>query len=349
MKFQCFTHWDQLPENSDRLFTRGEKDSLFFSRNWFESLSKTNLRSGQSLLLACVIHDDALQAILPLIKCSNDHWLCLHHIMHSSLYTLLLAKGDQTQAIKCLAKGLSQQTFNTLSLEPIAENDKAIHQLRQEMTDLGLSSNRYLRFDNWYYPLKEQIFSDYMAERPSQLRNTIKRKQRKLKREQHYQIRLYTDTNLELALRDYHSVYQASWKPKETNKAVIDEITSSFSKRGWTRLAILYINNQPVATQLWFVVHQKASIFKLAYDEAWKQYSPGSILTQYLMEYVIDTDKVKEIDFLTGNDRYKRDWMSKKRRRWKLVFTQTPPKEIETDKQKDRSVTKRLKAWLKRV
>ncbi len=69
---------------------------------------------------------------------------------------------------------------------------------------------------------------------------------------------------------------------------------------GPLRLVIFYIQGHPSAAQLWLVAHRKASIFKLAYDEAWEHYSPGSILTTYIMEYVIDTDKVDEIYFLSG-------------------------------------------------
>jgi CelD/BcsL family acetyltransferase involved in cellulose biosynthesis len=95
-------------------------------------------------------------------------------------------------------------------------------------------------------------------------------------------------------------------------------MVAGFSKAGWSRLAVLYIKGQPVAAQLWFVCHDKAVIFRLAYDKAWKSYSPGSILTCFLMEYVIDTDKVEEIDFLTGNDAYKQDWMSVRRERYAM-------------------------------
>ena len=63
------------------------------------------------------------------------------------------------------------------------------------------------------------------------------------------------------------------------------------------------------------MLHKKANIYRLAYDPDWKKYSPGSILTEYLMHYVIDTDKVTEIDFLTGNERYKQDWMTIRRER----------------------------------
>jgi CelD/BcsL family acetyltransferase involved in cellulose biosynthesis len=182
-----------------------------------------------------------------------------------------------------------------------------------------------------------------MDARPSRVRNTIARKQRKLEREQNYEIRLHTGSDVQQAMADYQAIFKASWKANERFEHVIKGFTDSFSKLAWSRLAILYIEGQPVAAQLWFVVHKKASIFRLAYDEAWKHYSPGSILTQYLMKYVIDTDKVKEIDFLTGNDHYKQEWMSERRQRWKLIFTR---KTIPEDK--GSWVLALLKGWLSR-
>jgi CelD/BcsL family acetyltransferase involved in cellulose biosynthesis len=104
------------------------------------------------------------------------------------------------------------------------------------------------------------------------------------------------------------------------------------SAQGWLRLAILYIEETPVAAQFWLVAHTKASIFKLAYDEAWKNYSPGSILTQFLMQYVIETDRVEEIDFLTGNDAYKRDWMSERRKHWGLYCAKSRQPQSRVDR-----------------
>jgi CelD/BcsL family acetyltransferase involved in cellulose biosynthesis len=118
---------------------------------------------------------------------------------------------------------------------------------------------------------------------------------------------------------DYYVVYNASWKQNEIKHAGFQDcFIEAFSGAGWSRLAILYVNEQPVAAQLWFVHHNKASIFRLAYDKAWRRYSTGSILTSFMMEYVIDTDRVEEIDFLTGNDTYKQDWMSERRERFLL-------------------------------
>jgi len=119
-------------------------------------------------------------------------------------------------------------------------------------------------------------------------------------------------------MSDYYMVYTASWKANEQYVDFLDGIVAGFSRHGWSRLAVLYVKRQPVAAQLWFVLRGKASIFRLAYDKTWKQYSPGSILTSFLMEYVIDIDKVEEIDFLTGNEAYKQDWMLDRRERFAL-------------------------------
>jgi len=348
MQFMCFRAWDQLPHSSDALFSQAEKDSLFFSRQWFENLSATAFEhADQCLLLACVVEGDKVLAILPLIKRDNHEWTALGHI-YTSLYSLLMVKQDQTQIIDCLARGLSQQPFNRLTLGPIAADDQTIKNLQHAMESSGLSCMRYAQFFNWYHPLQGQTFADYMADRPSRLRNTIARKQRKLEREQGFEIRLYRGDDVSQAMADYHAVYAASWKKEERFEKVMQGFVSGFSSLGWTRLAILYVDEKPVASQIWFVVHKKASIFKLAYDETWKRYSPGSILTQYMMETVIDSDKVEEIDFLTGNDRYKQDWMQHRRQRWRLVITHQPEPEksahpfIERIRRGLKTLTRRL-------
>lgn len=328
MKFICFNAFNQLPKSSDVLFAQAEKDSMFFSRQWFENLVNTALEDDQKLLLACVIDGDNVLAILPLITRSNKEWSSLHHL-YTSLYTLLIAETNQQEILSCLSQGLSQQPLDYLNLEPVAEDDSNIKNLQQALEAAGFSCHRYTRFHNWFHRLQGQNFSDYMAARPGKVRNTIKRKQRKLEREHGYEIRLHTGSDVQQALSDYNEIYNASWKAHEQFGDILEGLATSLAKSGWTRLAILYIESKPAAAQLWFVVDKKANIFRLAYDEAWKQYSPGSILTKYLMGYVIDTDKVEEIDFLFGNDRYKQDWMSERRQRWGVVCTPTRREEAK--------------------
>ena len=327
MEFVCYTDWNQLPESANALFDGGSRVSIFFSRPWFENLTTTVIPDDQSLLLACVIEGDGILAILPLVR-SGNHLFSLTHL-YSSLYGLLLVPHDQQEILQCLVQGIKKMPVDSIRLGPVAEDDPELLMLHQVMESSGFEYHRRFRFYNWIHRVQGQSFEDYMASRPSRVRNTIARKQRKLKRECGYEIRLYTDQFLQQALADYNAVYRASWKAFEQFDDFIEGLAYSLSAAGWLRLAILYIEDKPAAAQFWFVAHGKASIFKLVYDDAWKQYSPGSILISYLMEHVIEIDKVEEIDFLTGNDAYKQDWMSERRARWTISFVK-PRKPMDT-------------------
>jgi len=319
MKLACYTDWGQLPESANALFEQGANDSLFFSHPWFECMTANALDENHSLVLACVVSGDKVLAILPLLESAGSKtWYSLRHGF-TPLYSLLLAGDAQEQILSCLARGLSQLPVNGLLLEPVAGDDSKLHGLEKCLTASGFSCERLFRHYNWIHRLHGQSYAEYMATRPAQLRNTIVRKKRKLEREHGYDIRLFTGEDVLQGMPDYYAVYHSSWKQNEIrNAAFQDCFIGKFSRAGWSRLAILYIKKQPIAAQLWFVHNRKASIFRLAYDQAWRPYSPGTILTSFLMEVVIDTDRVTEIDFLTGNDAYKQDWMSERRERFLL-------------------------------
>jgi hypothetical protein len=343
MEFACYTDWDQLPQSANALFEKAAKDSVFASRPWFENLVNHALEDGQTMLLACVVERDHVLAILPLMTRDSGHLHALGHL-YTSLYTLLIAAHDQEDILTCLAQGLTQLPVCSLRLAPVAKDDSILQGLQKALESRGCSCFLSFRFFNWFHRLQGQAFADYMAARPSRVCNTIARKQRKLAREHGYDIRLYTGNGLQQAMADFNTVYSASWKAKELFGDFVDGLAERLSGRGWLRLAVLYIGGKPAAAQFWFVAHGKASIFKLAYDESWKRYSPGSILIHYLMKHVIDSDQVEEIDFLTGNDTYKQDWMSERRERWGLYCARKARSKGRVDQWLDL-----LKGWLPRL
>src|SRR5262249_30489346 len=91
------------------------------------------------------------------------------------------------------------------------------------------------------------------------------------------------------------------------------------AERGILRLGLLYVDGEPAASQLWIVHNGRALIYKLAYDERFADLSVGTILTAFLMEHALDVAKVEEIDYLTGDDGYKKEWMSDRRERWGIL------------------------------
>jgi CelD/BcsL family acetyltransferase involved in cellulose biosynthesis len=73
-----------------------------------------------------------------------------------------------------------------------------------------------------------------------------------------------------------------------------------------------------VAVQLWLVENGEATIHKLAYTEEAKAMSPGTLLGMEMFRRALDVDRVGAIDYGTGDDGYKKDWMAERRPLWRL-------------------------------
>jgi Acetyltransferase (GNAT) domain len=154
-------------------------------------------------------------------------------------------------------------------------------------------------------------YAEFLAGRPGQLRTTLKRKAGKVEVRQ---LRNFDPA----AWADYETVYAASWKLKEGSPAFLRAFAEQEGKAGRLRMALAYAERRPVAAQFWTVEHSTAFIHKLAYIEEARALSPGTSLSAALFEEVIDRDKVGLVDFGTGDDPYKRDWMEIVRPRYRL-------------------------------
>ena len=94
---------------------------------------------------------------------------------------------------------------------------------------------------------------------------------------------------------------------------------SQEGEAGTLRLGIARKDGRPVAAQLWLVENRQATIHKLAYREDMKALSPGTILGEAMFRRALDVDRVEAIDYGTGDDPYKRDWMAERRPLWRLL------------------------------
>lgn len=120
----------------------------------------------------------------------------------------------------------------------------------------------------------------------------------------------------------YEEIYAQSWKPSEGSPEFRRRFAEAEGKAGRLRLAVGHAEidgvTRAVAAQFWTVEGGTAYIHKLAHIEAAKPLSPGTALSAALFEEVIDRDHVTLVDFGTGDDGYKRDWMEFQRPRYRL-------------------------------
>jgi hypothetical protein len=206
-------------------------------------------------------------------------------------------------------------TFRFAPMDPKSKNHLM---LLEALKSAGFAPFSFLCFGNWFLPVSAD-WATYLKQQTSGLRSTIKRMTKKLA-EGGGRLELISDeAGLERGLAAYQSVYAQSWKKPEPFPNFVPGLIRTCAAQGSLRLGLAWVEDKPIAAQLWIVSNGKANIYKVAYDEAYKAYSPGTLLTAMLMEHVMDKDKVAEVDFLIGDDPYKKVWMSDRRERWGII------------------------------
>lgn len=154
--------------------------------------------------------------------------------------------------------------------------------------------------------VRGRSFADYWAGRPGRLRNLVKRKGRgdpfALSIE-----RVLTDD----LWADYVDVHRRSWKEAEPEGglAFLHALARRESAAGTLRLGFARVGGQAVAAQLWTMEHRVALIHKLSHDRAYDAGSPGTLLSHAMFAQAIDGDRVDLIDYGTGDNGYKTEWM----------------------------------------
>jgi CelD/BcsL family acetyltransferase involved in cellulose biosynthesis len=205
---------------------------------------------------------------------------------------------------------------NVIDLHPLSRDASSTRNLQESFLRLGYAAETYFCFGNWYLEVGGRSSREYLESLPGQVRSTLHRKGKKLLSMADVTVSIVTDpSDVDESMDAYERVYKSSWKIDEPYKLFIRGFCRMAAERGWLRLGLIRLGDVPIAAQLWILYRGTASIFKLAYDQAFAEHSAGSLLTKTLMQHVIDIDQVHTVDYLCGDDSYKRDWMSTRRER----------------------------------
>ena len=220
------------------------------------------------------------------------------------------AVGDRgDDVMTSLASALRGSGIAKVELAPIADPEP----LRQAFKRAGWLVFVRPRTGNWRIATEGMDFETYWAGRPAQLRNTAKRRGKSAGLE----IEIYDRFDAR-AWADYESVYRQSWKPDEGSFPFLRALARQEGAAGTLRLGVARKEGRPVAVQLWLVENGEATIHKLAYAESAKAMSPGTLLGMEMFRRALDQDRVRAIDYGTGDDDYKKDWMAERRTLWQI-------------------------------
>ena len=240
---------------------------------------------------------------------------------YTSINPPALAADVQPADLAVLIRALRQvwPRASRLNFGPMDPKSLEFDLLCRALRRAGLVPFPYFRFGRWTLPSAGLDYARYFASRDGATRHTVLRRGRKFERLGGRLTIITRGDAVESGLAAYEQVYARSWKPAEPYPAFIRDLVRRCAAHGWLRLGVAWLGDTPVAAQIWIVAHGRAAIFKLAHDERHKALSAGSLLTCALMRQALDVDRVHEVDYLLGDDAYKRHWMSRRDERWGLV------------------------------
>lgn len=216
-------------------------------------------------------------------------------------------------------------TWDVFEIDPIDTEGYEDGYFDNLLGSMGYSFRNYVSCLNRYSDTIGDCYHTFFDELPHNTRKDIQYCRRRLDKNGALFFEIISHRNdIDKYLDIYDHIRSRSWKAPERDKLFNRELIQLVADKSWLRLGLLFYNNIPIAGQKWFISNRKAYIYDVLYDENYKKYSPGKLLTAYMFQYAIDNDFIVYADYLRGDEPYKEEWTPKIRQRHGFtVFNKT--------------------------
>jgi hypothetical protein len=326
---RAYSSFNELPAAYLRLFEEAQAQSFFLTLPWFRNLAATALDEGDLVRIYGVapLNDPREASGMLVARIKNSASLRKLSAL-TNYYSCFFAPhlrgpgGHIRETLQALACAIAAEMphWDTVEIQPLDVNAEYYPALAEAFRSSGFSVQTFFCFGNWYLPVYGRSYGQYLETLPTVVKNTLSRKRKRLEKSGRAKIEIITGgEDLETGIQAYTKVYLASWKRPEPYPEFIPGLIRACAGMGALRLGLVSVDGEAAAAQLWIVHKRVALIYKLAYDERFADLSVGTILTATLMQHVLDIDKVDEVDYLSGDDAYKKHWMSHRRERWGVL------------------------------
>lgn len=324
-----YDSFDALPSECLDLFKADHDGGVFSTLPWFRNLVSTVLARSGRLRIHVIRAADGALLVVPMWQPASTSPFGGRNLQGAAnFYTSLFAplssvvgaQADDLVSAWARAVAAERPRWDRVTLSPLSTASPLFVKAADALAAAGYVTQRYFCFGNWYLSVGGRTYAEYFAGLPSKLRHTVTRKSRALATLPGFRMAiLMKPEQAREATRAFDHVYAGSWKSPEPFPDFIPGLIRMCAAQGWLRMGVAYLNETPIAFQIWIVHRRVASVYKLAYDAQHARLSVGSVLTAAMMEQVLDHDQISEVDYLTGDEVYKQDWMSGRRERWGIV------------------------------
>jgi len=298
----------------------------FLSVEWFLLWLTHFAPPGVQVCFLKVLRRDEPVAYFPLVLATEK--------LHGVEVRALRFAGNIYSPISCpiVAAGLRPAVFDFVVREALPKlpwtiftaDDLPLEYVGPPELHVALSNGGYDSYllpseGNWTYTRPGMDSKRYLAELDGTLRSRIKKWSKKLGAMGRLELRVVGDGLTPDDVRAYQEVYGRSWKEPEIDETFHPDLMGWAAKQGFLRLFLLTLDNRPIATHLWVMRGRRAYALKFAYDEAYREQSPGNVMMWLALEHLFDVEHIDSFDYVKGDDAYKRHWSSERRQRLSLL------------------------------
>ncbi|MEH2012542.1 GNAT family N-acetyltransferase [Nostoc sp.] len=340
LKVQIVENLEELKLHADswnQLAFEAPQQLPMTSYAWISSYLEHYVKVDESWFCVFAYNDSELVGVLPLIVTPqrffgfNFSFLVIRKSSQSCSLDIVAALGIENIVIPVLIDAAKQFCPHHLGMvfNRLPENSPTIAALE------GMSDILLIKELDWMMGANLKItgcFDEYRETLSGNLRSTIKRSGKKL-----YQLEgvktifLKGSDATEKYLPQLIEVEAASWKGTKGSSIASSSIDISFftnltrrlSEAGWLEWQLLEVKGKTIAINLAIKLKRSIIIWKLAYDESYSKFSPGTILFEQVVKSAY-TDKVDEINLVSDFSWYD-NWKMDKRPHYTIkVYSHQP-------------------------
>jgi hypothetical protein len=294
---------------------------LFDTTPWWRTVLAHAMAAGSTSMFVVVRCGDDVVAVLPMVRSGGR--LSGLTTPYTCVYCPLVVAGvaHPTRITAMAAFARFCRRDGIVRLDALPADRGTVADLEAGSRQAGLVALRFDHFGNWFEDVEGLGWPAYLARRPGALRETIRRRLRRAEKVLDARFELLTSPDqMAQAATAFESVYARSWKEPEPYPEFNVALMHAMAAFGWLRLGVWSIGSMPVAAQFWVVKDGRATVLKLAHDEAYKTHSPGTVLTALMIRHLLDNEHVAMIDFGRGDDDYKQGWAGQRQQRIGLLL-----------------------------
>lgn len=333
---RTFNEIDKYADAWNLLALNAPQQHPVLTHSWISAYLKSSLKEGESWFCIFAFDNYELVGILPLLvresRFLGNKYLLLStpNYPHTRWVDFLFKEkygGRVVQLFASYLNGLRPRIIR-LTMSHVLCNSPTFDILAE-----GIHGIYSYSYPNGYASIipVEGSFNDYKKRLSKKLTGNLRRSNNSLKKLENYSVIVIEDGKDALEdLLSFASIEQSGWKGKNGTAIkykfwkFFEELVQNMGKNGWLEWYFLETENKRIAGYLTIPFGRSAFILKTGYNEEYRFLSPGSFLTEKLIEHIFSTGKYDVINFFTDFEWLLR-WNVERKPYYRLVIAFNNP------------------------